>query len=172
MTLPYAPRVAKLTITTTISGPRNKGINHNIAGPSSSSPARRLSLVPAAACPCDEDISGSIPSSYQTGETLIRCGRTAGVVVPPVRLYRRCGCTAGAVVPPVRLYRRCGCTAGAVVPLVWGAQESKTALPGSHRTATSEPEANPDPSTSLFCSTTCISVPSSSLTVVRVLSPR
>src|SRR5215472_8589428 len=152
MTLPYAPRVAKLTITTTISGPRNKGINHNIAGPSSSSPARRLSLVPAAACPCDEDISGSIPSSYQTGETLIRCGRTAGVVVPPVRLYRRCGCTAGAV-----------------VPLVWGAQESKTALPGSHRTATSEPEANPDPSTSLFCSTTCISVPSSSLTVVRVL---
>ena len=61
---------------------------------------------------------------------------------------------------------------GAVVPLVWGAQESKTALPGSHRTATSEPEANPDPSTSLFCSTTCISVPSSSLTVVRVLSPR
>src|SRR5215471_4454412 len=94
MTLPYAPRVAKLTITTTISGPRNKGINHNIAGPSSSSPARRLSLVPAAACPCDEDISGSIPSSYQTGETLIRCGRTAGVVVPPVRLYRRCGRTA------------------------------------------------------------------------------
>src|SRR5215472_17384778 len=99
MTLPYAPRVAKLTITTTIRGPRTKGINHNIAGPSSSSPARRLSLVPATACPCGEDISGSIPSSYQTVKL------SFGAVVPLARSYRRCGRTAGAVVPPVGSYQ-------------------------------------------------------------------